>query len=71
MTWDQLAQGQPVPPELSALQPGDLVFYLDGAHVAMYVGNGLVIQAPSTGERIDYAPWDMMPITAVRRVLPG
>jgi cell wall-associated NlpC family hydrolase len=56
VTWEQLAQGQPVPPDLSALQPGDLIFYLDGAHVAMYVGNGLVIQAPSTGERIDYAP---------------
>jgi peptidoglycan DL-endopeptidase CwlO len=70
VTWEQLTQGRAVPPELPDLQPGDLIFYLDGAHVAMYVGNGLVIQAPSTGERIDYAPWNMMPITAVRRVLP-
>lgn len=71
VTWDQLDTGQPVPPELGDLRPGDLVFYLGGAHVAMYVGDGLVIQAPSTGQRIDYAQWDMMPITAVRRVLPG
>ena len=70
VTWDQLNAGQSVPPVLGDLQPGDLIFYLDGAHVAMYVGNGLVVQAPTTGQRIDYAPWDMMPITAVRRVLP-
>ena len=70
VTWDQIAAGQPVPAQLSALQPGDLIFYLDGAHVAMYVGNGLVIHAPTTGQQIQYGEWDMMPITAVRRILP-
>ena len=37
---------------LSALQPGDLVFWGDGggiSHVAMYVGGGDVVHAPSTG----------------------
>ena len=43
---------------------------LSGEHVAMYVGNGLVIHAPTTGQRIQYGKWNMMPITAVRRVLP-
>lgn len=70
VTWDQINAGQPVPAQLSALRPGDLIFYLDGAHVAMYVGNGLVIHAPTTGQRIQYGEWDMMPITAVRRILP-
>lgn len=70
VTWDQINVGQPVQPDLAALQPGDLIFYLDGAHVAMYVGNGLVIHAPTTGQRIQYGQWDMMPITAVRRILP-
>lgn len=70
VTWDQINSGQPVQPELTALQPGDLIFYLDGAHVAMYVGNGLVIHAPTTGQRIQYGQWNMMPITAVRRILP-
>jgi cell wall-associated NlpC family hydrolase len=69
VTWDQLDAGQSVPAALGDLQPGDLIFYLDGAHVAMYVGDGLVIHAPTTGERIQYGRWDMMPITAVRRVL--
>ena len=45
---------------LSQLQPGDLVFYYRGpSHVAIYVGNGQVIEALSHGERagvysIDY-----------------
>lgn len=70
VTWDQLDVGQPVQPTREALRPGDLIFYLDGEHVAMYVGNGLVIHAPTTGQRIQYGLWNMMPITAVRRVLP-
>jgi peptidoglycan DL-endopeptidase CwlO len=70
VTWDQIDSGQPVPAQLADLQPGDLIFYLNGAHVAMYVGNGLVIHAPTTGQQIQYGEWDMMPITAVRRVLP-
>lgn len=71
VTWDQIERGEPVPPDLADLRPGDLIFYLGGAHVAMYVGNGLVIHAPTTGQRIQYGRWNMMPITAVRRVLPS
>jgi cell wall-associated NlpC family hydrolase len=45
---------------LSALEPGDLLFWNDGTssvqHVAMYVGNGEVIQAPQTGEVVSYSP---------------
>jgi cell wall-associated NlpC family hydrolase len=45
---------------LSALQPGDLVFWDDGTgsvqHVGMYVGNGDVVHAPTTGETVSYAP---------------
>jgi peptidoglycan DL-endopeptidase CwlO len=70
VTWSQIDVGQAVPAELADLQPGDLIFYLDGAHVAMYVGNGLVIHAPTIGQRIQYGEWNMMPITAVRRILP-
>jgi cell wall-associated NlpC family hydrolase len=71
VTWGQINVGQPVPAQLADLQPGDLLFYLDGAHVAIYVGNGLVIHAPTTGQQIQYGEWNMMPITAVRRVLPA
>ncbi|MCL6537429.1 MAG: C40 family peptidase [Acidothermus sp.] len=44
----QQHEGRPVP--LSALQPGDLVFWGDPAwHVAIYIGGGRVISAPHTG----------------------
>ncbi|MCC2277625.1 NlpC/P60 family protein [Streptomyces morookaense] len=42
---------------LSDLRPGDLVLYFEGAtHVALYIGNGLVIQAPRTGDRVKISP---------------
>jgi cell wall-associated NlpC family hydrolase len=39
---------------LSALEPGDLVFWGFGGvdHVGMYVGGGAVVHAPSTGETV-------------------
>ncbi len=51
----QMADSTPVP--VSDLQPGDLLFYGPGGsqHVAMYVGGGMMIEAPFTGTvvRID------------------
>ena len=40
---------------LSAIQPGDLIFYNGMEHVALYIGNGQIINAPHTGDvvRID------------------
>jgi peptidoglycan DL-endopeptidase CwlO len=36
----------------SALQPGDLLFYNGIGHVAMYVGGGMIIDAPSQGQPV-------------------
>ena len=52
-TGAQFHEGTPVPP--SALQPGDLVFFDAGAfgvpgHEGMYIGGGLFIHAPHTGD---------------------
>ena len=48
----------PVP--AAQVQPGDLVFWNDGTtsvqHVAIYVGAGIVLEAPSTGSVVSYAP---------------
>ena len=41
------------------LEPGDLVFFEDVGHVGMYVGNGMMIDAPSTGEVIRLHALDM------------
>jgi cell wall-associated NlpC family hydrolase len=58
-TGNQLHEGTPVPPQ--ALQPGDLVFFDAGAfgvpgHEGMYVGGGLFIQAPHTGDVVKISP---------------
>ena len=46
---------------LSAIEPGDLLIYNGEGHVAIYVGNGYIIDAPQTGldvERIPMStPW--------------
>jgi cell wall-associated NlpC family hydrolase len=35
------------------LEPGDLVFfYADISHVGLYLGNGLMVDAPQTGENV-------------------
>jgi peptidoglycan DL-endopeptidase CwlO len=40
----------------SDLQPGDLLFYNGIGHVAMYVGNGMIIDAPTEGESVREIP---------------
>jgi cell wall-associated NlpC family hydrolase len=44
----------------SSLEPGDLVFYSDLGHVAIYIGGGKVIHAPQPGENVKIASVDMM-----------
>ncbi|HEY0816400.1 MAG TPA: NlpC/P60 family protein [Pseudonocardia sp.] len=53
----QYTSGRQVP--LSARQPGDMLFYSeDGAigHVALYVGNGMMIEAPYSGAAVRLVP---------------
>jgi peptidoglycan DL-endopeptidase CwlO len=40
----------------SQLQPGDLAFYNDLGHVAIYVGNGQMIEAPHAGVNVRKVP---------------
>jgi peptidoglycan DL-endopeptidase CwlO len=50
---------QSTPISASSLQPGDLVFWGSSSspssiyHVALYVGNGMIIQAPRTGRDVE------------------
>ena len=50
-TYSQVAGLPSVP--LSSLQPGDLVFFDGDGHVAMYVGGGMIIDAPRTGLTVE------------------
>jgi peptidoglycan DL-endopeptidase CwlO len=40
----------------SAIVPGDLLYYAGESHVAMYVGDGYIIDAPQTGEDVEKIP---------------
>jgi cell wall-associated NlpC family hydrolase len=38
---------------ISHMEPGDLVFFHGLGHVGIYIGHGLMIHAPQTGERVE------------------
>jgi cell wall-associated NlpC family hydrolase len=40
----------------SSIEPGDLILYDGEGHVAMYVGNGYIIDAPQTGLDVERIP---------------
>jgi cell wall-associated NlpC family hydrolase len=76
-TFQQVNTGTPVY-SLSQLRPGDLLFTAgsdgtatDPGHVGMYIGSGLVIQAPETGKPIMLTPvngyWQKNTV-AIRRI---
>jgi cell wall-associated NlpC family hydrolase len=58
---DQALSGPAVP--VSQLEPGDLLFYHTDptapqyiSHVAIYLGNGWMIQAPEPGQDVEVVP---------------
>jgi len=51
--WDDLPH---IP--VSQMVPGDLIIYDGEGHVAMYVGNGYIIDAPHTGAYVERVPDD-------------
>jgi cell wall-associated NlpC family hydrolase len=53
---------------LDELRPGDLVVYFpDATHVAMYVGEGKVVEAPHPGETIKLSPIASYPVLGAVR----
>ena len=54
----------------SAAQPGDLIFYYSPiSHVAIYLGDGMLIHAPATGKSVSVAPVRWEKVVVVGR--PG
>ena len=51
--WDDLPH---IP--VSQMVPGDLIIYDGEGHVAMYVGDGYIIDAPHTGAYVERVPYD-------------
>ena len=67
-TKDQWNEGVPV--SRADLRPGDLVFYYsDLHHMGIYIGGGMVVHAPHTGDYVRMAMMDRAPVTGFRR--PG
>lgn len=53
-TYGQVAGLPSIP--LSNIRPGDLLFYNGDGHVAMYVGNNMIVDAPQTGMQVEEIP---------------
>ncbi|MFK0288468.1 C40 family peptidase [Streptomyces sp. NPDC090499] len=70
-TYTQVNEGKAVSP--ARLEPGDLIFSRGTAsrpeHVGMYMGEGLVIEAPRTSKPVRITPIKDWTILAARRVL--
>ncbi|WP_167534476.1 C40 family peptidase [Streptomyces tendae] len=57
---------------LADLRPGDLVVYFpEATHVALYLGDGMVVQAPRPGARIKVSPIAANPVLGAVRPDPG
>jgi peptidoglycan DL-endopeptidase CwlO len=57
---------------LRNLRPGDLVIYFrDATHVAIYLGNGMVVQAPRPGAKVKVSPIASNPVLGAVRPDPG
>ncbi|MER0443251.1 NlpC/P60 family protein [Streptomyces sp. Edi4] len=69
-TYTQINEGRAI--ALDAVQPGDLLFSEGSAaqpeHVAMALGDGLLVQAPRPGRVVEVAKMEGRRILAVRRV---
>ncbi|MEV7976040.1 NlpC/P60 family protein [Streptomyces sp. NPDC086519] len=54
--------------DVKDMRPGDLIIYFDDAsHVAMYIGDGAIIQAPRPGRTVSVGGAGSMPILGVVR----
>lgn len=82
VSYQQVSAGRAAPRKITALQPGDLMFFAAGGgrvdHVAIYAGDGRVIHATSGAGSVRYddldtdrGEWLMRRFVTSRRVLPG
>ncbi|MEV5881533.1 NlpC/P60 family protein [Streptomyces sp. NPDC052020] len=58
--------------DLGELRPGDLIVYFpEATHVALYLGDGMVVQAPRPGARVKVSPIAANPVLGAVRPDPG
>jgi cell wall-associated NlpC family hydrolase len=69
-TYDQIKDGYAV--SRDQLQPGDLVFFGQGgspSHMGIYIGNGMYINSPRTGDVLKISPVNRPDYITARRVM--
>ena len=66
---DQAKLGTAVP-SIAAALPGDLLIFDGGSHIAIYVGDGRMVDAPKPGKSVSVRDVYETP-SAIRRVLPA
>lgn len=66
-SYDQANVGRQV--SVSDLKPGDLIFYRDFGHVALYVGNNQVVHASTPETGIKYSAYNYSTICRVVRIV--
>jgi len=75
VTYDQVKSGIAVD-DRSQLQAGDLLFFVGdkahvaNGHVAIYLGDGMMIDAPYTGAKVGHRKVNWSQLTAMRRINP-
>jgi cell wall-associated NlpC family hydrolase len=67
-----MQSGMGVPVSVSDLQPGDLLFYYSPvSHVAMYIGNGQMVHASTSGTPVQVVSFDSMSGFSFARRIAG
>lgn len=67
-TYDQIKQGVAI--SMNHLRPGDIVFP-SAHHEGLYVGNGMILEAPHTGDQVKLIPLSSFGFMTARRLLGG
>ena len=67
-TYDQIKQGVGVAQQ--DLQPGDIVFP-EAGHEGLFIGNGMVLEAPHTGTNVKIVPLQQFGFWQARRLIRG
>ncbi|MGW4350844.1 C40 family peptidase [Nocardia sp. NPDC004582] len=65
-SYEQASAGSPV--SYDALEPGDVVSFYGGGHSGIYIGDGNVVHASTSGQPVKVAPISSMPFSGATRI---
>ncbi|MFF0612365.1 C40 family peptidase [Nocardia tengchongensis] len=65
-SYEQASTGSPV--SYDGLEPGDVVSFYGGSHSGIYIGDGNVVHASTSGQPVKVAPISSMPFAGATRI---